>query len=57
MQQETYQMNTNSEARNLTETEVDAVMGAALSDYYGTCRVVADNPWLQWMSDKYNFSP
>jgi hypothetical protein len=42
-------MNTNSDLRNLTDEEVDAVQGGGRIE----CEYVGSNAWEQWISDYY----
>ena len=47
-------MNTNSELRNLTNEEVDAVAGGQISLEIGPAKVCrVDNAWDQWMFDYF----
>jgi hypothetical protein len=45
-------MNTDSDLRNLTDEEVDAVQGGGMYE----CRYVGSNVWEQWISDYFGIN-
>ena len=45
-------MNTNSEVRNLTDEQVNAVTGGVFP--LQECKYVGANAWEQWIADYFN---